>query len=196
MYIFLFLFICLATTMSKPLDGTDYFTTHSFVRPIVKELITFDDPEIKEWHFHVYWFQNNPVSFANAMKLHEQLLAAVANKDFIVIFNGITDNIVPGVNVSAIPLINKQPIGPHPCGSFEVWTPKEYLAQALSFFMRNKGDLSILLHPLSAHEVEDHTSRSMWLGPSYRLDLTVLSPDIGQIPFQYPELQLGYSAKN
>ena len=66
--------------------------------------------------------------------------------------------------------------------------------------MRNRGELTVLFHPLSSHEVcvlldskrciavsvqiEDHTARAMWLGPSYRLDLTVLEEDLGHIPFQ------------
>jgi len=34
----------------------------------------------------------------------------------------------------------------------------------------------------------------MWLGPQYRLDLTVLEEDLDGVPLQYPELGLGYSA--
>ncbi len=44
-------------------------------------------------------------------------------------------------------------------------------------------------------QVEDHSARTMWLGPSFRIDLTVLEEDIGFAPLQYPELGLGYSAK-
>eukprot|EP01123_Difflugia_compressa_P006815 TRINITY_DN1919_c0_g1_i1.p1 TRINITY_DN1919_c0_g1~~TRINITY_DN1919_c0_g1_i1.p1 ORF type:complete len:209 (-),score=27.39 TRINITY_DN1919_c0_g1_i1:109-735(-) len=175
--------------------GTDYFTSHSFNVPISPQTITFNDPDIKEWHFHVYWFQTNPTSYQHAMKIHSLLIDAVTTKQFIVVFHGITDEILPGVNVSAIPKINITPIGPHPCGSFEVWTPKEYFPQAMSFFMRNRGDLTILLHPLSPHEIEDHTARTMWLGPSFPLDLTVLTMDLEFVPLQYPELGLGYSAK-
>ena len=76
-----------------------------------------------------------------------------------------------------------------------MWTPKEYLAQALSFFMLRRGELTILLHPLSgSHAVEDHTGRAMWLGPEYRLNLNVLPEVDGDLP-QYPELGLGYHGK-
>jgi DOPA 4,5-dioxygenase len=181
---------------STAVDGTSYFTSHSFNHPISPASVLFDDPEIKEWHFHVYWFQTNKASFAEAMALHDKLLKEVARGTFVVIFHGVTAEMVPGLNVSNIPHINTHPIGPHPCGSFEVWTPKEYFAQAMSWFMRNRGELSILLHPLSRHEVEDHTGRSMWLGPPFRLDLTVLTEDLGHVPLEYPELGLGYSAKH
>jgi len=118
----------------------------------------------------------------------------VKAREFIAIFHGITQDIVPRVNTSNIPPLNKGPRGPHPCGSFEVWVPKEYVAPALSWFMVNRGSLTILLHPLSRYEIEDHSARSMFLGPEYRLDLTVLAADIGHAPLQYPELGLGYSA--
>jgi DOPA 4,5-dioxygenase len=90
--------------------------------------------------------------------------------------------------------VNDVPVGPHPIGSFETWVPKEYFGIVTSWFMRNRGSLQVLLHPLSRHEIEDHTARAMWLGPSLRLDLTVLTADIGYPPLQYPELKLGYSA--
>jgi hypothetical protein len=38
----------------------------------------------------------------------------------------------------------------------------------------------------SPAQVEDHTGRSMWMGSSFKLDLTVLSEDLGFIPLQYP----------
>ena len=68
----------------------------------------------------------------------------------------------------------------------------------MSFFMRRRGELSILLHPLTDHPIQDHTGRAMWMGTPYKIDLTCLSeyspgPDGEDAP-QYPELELGYSA--
>ncbi len=59
--------------------------------------------------------------------------------------------------------------------------------------MRRRGELSILVHPLTEHAIEDHTGRAMWLGPSYRPNLNVLT---GSDDPQYPELGLGYNAKS
>ena len=84
---------------------------------------------------------------------------------------------------------------PHPVGSFEVWTPREFLPEMLSFMMYNRGSLSILVHPLGRTEVRDHTTDALWLGPSFRLDLSALNPDGGDDP-QYPELGLGYSSQH
>ena len=62
-----------------------------------------------------------------------------------------------------MPDFNTEPLGPHPVGSFEVcpwfsstildltdqfwqvWVPKEWMAEALSFLMYNRGELTVLV---------------------------------------------------
>lgn len=149
---------------------------------------------IKEWHFHVYFKCSNVNSTHQAQQLRDQLLQAVRAGEFMAVFPGITADLVPRPVLDKVPRFNTAPIGPHISGSYEVWVPVESLARALSWFTLNRGDLSILIHPLTRWEVEDHTSRSMWLGQPYPLDLTPLSQDLGSTPLQYPELHLGYSA--
>lgn len=64
----------------------------------------------------------------------------------------------------------------------------------LSFAMLNRGELTILIHPLGPNELDDHTRYAMWLGSPYPLDTSVLDPKGGDPP-QFPELGLGYSKK-
>ncbi|CAG8660674.1 2231_t:CDS:1, partial [Cetraspora pellucida] len=64
-----------------------------------------------------------------------------------------------------------------------------------SWFLLHRGDLSILIHPLTKELVKDHTSRSAWIGPSVPLDVEHLPPILKKTPLQYPELGLGYSAR-
>ena len=170
-------------------------TSHTFTHPIESNETTFpDDGEIKEYHFHTYWFQHRPESYAAALRIQSELLNAVTEGKFIVVLPGITEEILPGIDESQIPHINTEPVGPHPCGSFETWVPQEYLSEAMSFFMQRRGELSILFHPRTRWEVEDHGARNMWIGPPMRLDYTVLALDLEEPPAQYPELNLGYSA--
>jgi len=75
--------------------------------------------------------------------------------------------------------INLGPRGPHPIGSYETCCNKTSISPALSWFMLNHGNLSILLHPLTRFEVRDHTDRSMFLGPRVPLDTSVLADDLG-----------------
>ena len=177
-------------------NGACHVTTHSLVHPMTSEDVTFIDDQIKEWHFHVYWFQTNMESYDAAMRFRQELLEQVQNKKFIVIFPGVTEEMVPGLDESKLPHINTEPRGPHPCGSYEVWVPKEYVAEALDYFMRRRGDLTILIHPLATHAVEDHSHRAMWLGSPYTIDFAAFhgSADPVQMVSQYPELGLGYAA--
>ena len=187
--------ICRSDTGDKLNGGACYTTTHTLTHPIDSNDTTWKDVgEIKEYHFHPYWFQHRPESKRAALRLRSELIAAVAAGKFIAVFPGITDKIIPGIDVSKIPVINNGPMGPHPCGSFETWVPKEHFTAVLSFFMQRRGELTILIHPLTRYVNEDHGARNMWLGPPMRIDPTVLPEDIGKPPFQYPELKLGYSA--
>ena len=77
------------------------------------------------------------------------------------------------------PRVNFGPIGPHPIGSYETCCNASALSHATSWFMQNRGNLSILLHPLTRWEIIDHSDRAMWLGKSAPLDLSALEWDTG-----------------
>lgn len=137
------------------------------------------DNEIKEFHFHIYWFQNNPASQASAVRLRDRILE-LAKQGFF--------QVVP------LKTINTSPRGPHPIGSYEVWCAREDFARCYSWFVLNRGQHSILIHPLTKEEVADHSSRATWLGTPVPLDYSNLTPHLDHIPSQYPELGLGYNA--
>ena len=109
----------------------------------------------------------------------EKIVSAVEAKEFVAVCDGVTSEILPHLKKALYP-VNYSPAGPHPAGSFETWVPIEYFDKAMSFFMLNRGDLTVLVHPLSDNEMWDHTAGAMWLGDSYRLDLTALSPTGGE----------------
>jgi len=187
--------ICENDAGDKFNGGACFSTSHTFTHPLdSKDTAWGDVGEIKEYHFHTYWFQHRPESYEAALRIQSELIEAVSEGKFIVVLPGITNEILPEINESEIPHINTDPIGPHPCGSFETWVPKEYLNQAMSFFMQRRGELTILIHPLTRYSNEDHAARNMWLGPPMRLDFTALPEDVGKTPLQYAELKLGYSA--
>merc|ERR1712223_750692 len=162
--------------------GACYSTSHSLTHPLDSSETTWEsEGEIKEFHFHTYWFQDSHESYAAALRIQSELIQAVSEGKFVVV--------LPGINEEAIPRINTEPFGPHPCGSFETWVPKEYLGEAMSFFMQRRGELSILLQPLSRWVNEDHWGRSMWLGQPHRLNFAELPNNMEVHPAQYPELK-------
>ncbi|KAJ3251032.1 hypothetical protein HK103_002928 [Boothiomyces macroporosus] len=127
---------------------------------------------IKEFHFHTYWFLHDKKTQDKAEELFYKIQKSRFGK----------------------PLrLNYEPVGPHPIGSFETWVPIEYFAEAYSFFLLNRGELSVLLHPLTREEQRDHTERAVWLGKPIPLKVDVLPVLSDTEPRQYPELGLGYS---
>ena len=182
-----------------PQGGAQYFTTHATQSPLPGAShynTALKDSAIKEFHFHVYFFQSNPQAVADALRLRDSLVAGVADGSFVAVCDGVTSSVLPGFNsTSLVPPVNMVPRGPHPAGSFEVWVPVEHLGAVTSHMMLNRGENSVLLHPLSVHCLEDHTGRVMWMGVPFNLDRTVLAFDDPECDgLQYPELGLGYSA--
>lgn len=142
------------------------------------------DPDgnlVKEYHFHVYWDKDDRNQHESAMNLHAEIIHRAS---------------LGGSFVAKILRINLQPVGPHPSASYEVWVPIESFALVYSFFLHNRRDLSILVHPLTRHELLDHTDRSAFLGPRKKLHLEALIKLLDDVPKQYPELGLGYSNAN
>jgi DOPA 4,5-dioxygenase len=130
---------------------------------------------VKEYHFHVYWSSDDLVSKADAFKL----------------LKGLEEQ-----HLGILGHINEAPIGPHILCSCEVWCPIEWFAKTYSYVTLNRpNNISVLLHPLTKSELTDHTDRAVWFGPQLPLKLTVLSEHLDNIPLQYPELKLGYSAQ-
>ncbi|KAF9180605.1 hypothetical protein BGZ51_006085 [Haplosporangium sp. Z 767] len=142
--------------------------------------------EVKEFHFHVYFFQTNPEATARALRLRSQILDLVSQGYFR----------VQATKTRTGHEVNTIPRGPHTLGSFEVWCAMEDFARAFQWFALNHGEFSVLIHTLTREEIKDHTTRATWLGQPVPLDFTILQEYLQYDPAQYPELGLGYSAKN
>lgn len=152
-------------------------------------------PSIKEYHFHVYWFQEDTASSKAANDLRKKVVRRVEQGTLVAVCHGVTSSMLPGLDDKKVPQVNNGPKGPHPCGSFEVWVPFEWFDVAMSFFMRERGDLSVLVHPLTKSALLDHTKYAVWLGQPYRLNLSIFGEDSADPP-QYEELHLGYSSND
>ncbi|KAL5512004.1 hypothetical protein ACEPAH_5223 [Sanghuangporus vaninii] len=133
--------------------------------------------EIKEWHFHIYFLQKNREQHRAALALRDAVLRLRRDGAFV-----------------AVPLfrVNTEPIGPHPAGSYEIWCPSESFASVFSYLCMSRGELSILVHPLTREE------RTYVMKPSSCIsaqNLSTLPLHSEDIPLQYPSLGLGYSSK-
>ncbi|KAH7102688.1 DOPA-like domain-containing protein [Auriculariales sp. MPI-PUGE-AT-0066] len=138
------------------------------------------EDEIKEWHFHIYFHQRNTREAAAALALRDAVLRLRRDGAFV-----------------AVPLfrVNHGPMGPHPAGSYEIWVPKESFANVFSYLTLNRGELSVLVHPLTREERKDHDTRRVWMGAEWALDLDTLPKLSRTVPSQYHSLKLGYSSE-
>lgn len=67
-----------------------------------------------------------------------------------------------------------EPVGPHPVSMYQVAFASETLSQLLPWLMLNRGELSILVHPLTGDDYDDHARFALWLGAPIRLNLAAL----------------------
>ncbi|KAJ3232805.1 hypothetical protein HDU78_006847 [Chytriomyces hyalinus] len=138
--------------------------------------------EIKEFHFHLYWLSTSRRALNDA----ETLLDLIEKKN------------ADGYFVAKPLRVNATPVGPHPMSSCEVWVPIEYFGKFYGWVAQMRpSTVSLMIHPLSRHQLLDHTDRVAFMGPSAPLNVETLQPPVMEhSPAQYPELGLGYSAKS
>jgi DOPA 4,5-dioxygenase len=66
------------------------------------------------------------------------------------------------------------PIGPHPCGSYQIAFAPELFATLVPWLALNRGDLTVFVHPDTGHALADHSAHVIWLGESRTLNLDAL----------------------
>ncbi|KAF3764688.1 hypothetical protein M406DRAFT_259609 [Cryphonectria parasitica EP155] len=143
------------------------------------DLKTVVESRNREWHFHIYFLLQSPTEKAAALAIRDAVLRLRRDGAFV-----------------AVPLqtVNEYPRGPHPAGSYEIWVPDSSFSDVFFYLASNRGNLSVLVHPLTADQRRDHEFRHGWMGTPWPLFLDSLPSD-GDIPLQYPELSLGWSTE-
>ncbi|HXZ01854.1 MAG TPA: DOPA 4,5-dioxygenase family protein [Stellaceae bacterium] len=67
-----------------------------------------------------------------------------------------------------------EPVGPHPVSMYQAAFDADVLADLLPWLMLNRGELNILVHPLTGDDYSDHARFALWLGASLPLRLEAL----------------------
>ena len=91
-----------------------------------------------------------------ALTFKEAIIEQVKSKKFIVVCDGIDEKILPSLK-SPVPKVNRVPIGPHPCGSYEVKKIAELSSLKKPYKLEKKTFLLhltyLLAHSLSSNKV-------------------------------------------
>ena len=67
-----------------------------------------------------------------------------------------------------------RPIGPHPCGSYQVAFAPEVFGALVPWLALNRDGLTIFIHPETGDDIPDHRDFAIWLGRQQELDLEAL----------------------
>ena len=67
-----------------------------------------------------------------------------------------------------------RPIGPHPCGSYQVAFGPELFGALVPWLALNRDGLTVFVHPETGDDLPDHRDHAIWLGRQRALDLEAL----------------------
>jgi DOPA 4,5-dioxygenase len=109
--------------------------------------------EIEGYHAHIYYDPRDDRSRARAGQLREGLA-----ERFTVRLGRWHD----------------EAVGPHPVSMYQVSFDAAEFPGVVPWLMLNRGELSILVHPLSGDAYDDHSIFALWLGTQIDLRLEVL----------------------
>ena len=72
-----------------------------------------------------------------------------------------------------------QPVGPHTKAMYQVAFAPDQFARVVPWLMLNREGLSILVHPCTGDEVQDHDTNPLWLGDRLRINVEFLRQHAG-----------------
>lgn len=67
-----------------------------------------------------------------------------------------------------------RPVGPHPISMYQVAFPVAEFPRLVPWLMLNRAQLTVLVHPLTGDDYEDHATFPLWLGTPLPLKLEIL----------------------
>jgi hypothetical protein len=65
---------------------------------------------------------------------------------------------------------------PFPIGEWSMWVPVAYYQRVVSWYTQHRGDFSLLVHPNTGCENEDHSTWAQWTGQAWPLDMSIFTP--------------------
>lgn len=68
----------------------------------------------------------------------------------------------------------EEPVGPHPQSMYQVKFGAGEFARIVPWLMLNRSGLTILIHPETGDDYQDHAENALWLGEKLKLRLDIL----------------------
>jgi len=109
---------------------------------------------IAGYHAHIYYTPENPEDVASAQELRKLM-----EDNFTASFGRWHD----------------VPVGPHPKAMFQVAFSVAVFHEILPWLMLNCKGRSILIHPETGHDLDNHSIHALWLGEKLGLKLDTMT---------------------
>lgn len=69
--------------------------------------------------------------------------------------------------------MHEKPVGPHPVWSCQLSVDKNKFGRVIPWFLLNRQQLVIFVHPITGDDLADHTEHALWLGEKLDLKLDI-----------------------
>ncbi len=75
--------------------------------------------------------------------------------------------------------VHRKPVGPHPSWSCQLVFSYTQFEALVPWLDESRHGLTILIHPVTGNDLEDHTIHAAWLGDEVMLNIAMFQPDDG-----------------
>mmetsp|Transcript_17592 Transcript_17592/g.29644 ORF Transcript_17592/g.29644 Transcript_17592/m.29644 type:complete len:174 (+) Transcript_17592:30-551(+) len=126
----------------------------------------------QSYHVHVLFWQNNQNSTLSAMKLQQDFMDAFGlkrNENHCQFQPGDTE---PDADMCYFET-DWEPAGPFVTAQYAFFVPVAQYEESVSYMLKRRGKLDVLVHPNSGCGYEDHLIYSSWGGNVWEIDPTV-----------------------
>lgn len=130
-------------------------------------------PPILSFHTHIVFMLTSDDQLARAEALRDKTRAAFTEMGLL------GEDCTGRYDNGRLCLIYDHPInetlqgGPFPVGEWSMFVPVSYYAQVIPWFTQNHDDFSLLVHPNTGCEYEDHDKFAQWTGDKWPLDFSI-----------------------
>eukprot|EP00300_Choanocystis_sp_HF-7_P024822 c26380_g1_i1.p1 GENE.c26380_g1_i1~~c26380_g1_i1.p1 ORF type:complete len:215 (+),score=30.26 c26380_g1_i1:44-688(+) len=147
---------------------------HPTLYPDLGQVNCSEPPAILSYHVHIIYMLTSDGQIARSSALRDKARAhfndvlgedcdgRYDNGRLCLIFDHKFNETLPGA--------------PFPVGEWSMFVPVSFYARVVPWFTQNHGEFSLLVHPNSGCEYEDHSSWALWAGDKWPLDLSIFTP--------------------
>jgi DOPA 4,5-dioxygenase len=77
------------------------------------------------------------------------------------------------LNYLEIGRMHERSVGPHPLWSCQLLCLTKDLGRLIPWLMKNRGELTIFIHPVGDNDLDDHSRHAMFLGEPVEINLDI-----------------------